>query len=149
MTDDAQLLELIVQGDVTAAVQVALAHRAAWVEDSLGYSDMDEHAEEVSIFLQAWLPALPALERLQAAEWAAGQYLLPLVHLDNSFGIGARLYLEAQAAATAELASAYRDFRAFTLGPDAETPSSVADRLEGYAEQLEAMDFDATDGQSP
>jgi hypothetical protein len=144
MTDDAQLLELIVRGDMAAAVQLALAHRVSWVEESLSYSDMDEHAEEVSTFFKAWLPALPALERLQAAEWAAGQYLLPLVHLEDAGEVGARLYLEAQAAATAELASAYRDFHAFTFGPDAGMPASVAERLERYAEQLEEMSFDAS-----
>lgn len=143
------LLDLIVGGDVDGAVQLALLHPVSWVEGQLDYDAMDEHAEAVSEFIQTWLPALPPLEGLHAADWATAQYILPLVHLEHSYGIGARLFLEAYRAAAKEFAQSLRSFAPLTDGPDAETPSSVADRLEGYAEQLEAMDFDATDGQSP
>lgn len=140
------LTEYIVAGDIVSAVEAALEHRTEWVESELDYETMDENAEQVLAFFAQWLPALPPLERLQAAEWAAGQFLLPLVHLEHSFGIGAQLYLDAYEAATAELASAFRDFHAFTYGPDAETPASVADRLEHYARKLDEMSFTADAG---
>ena len=143
------LLGLIVAGDVNGAVQLALLHPVTWVQGQLDYDTMDEHAETVSEFFQSWLPALPPLERLHAADWATAQYILPLVHLEHSYGIGARLFLEAYRAAAAELAQSLRSFVPLTDGPDAEVSSSVADRMERYAEQLEGMNFDATSDQSP
>ena len=143
------ILGLIVAGDVNGAVQLALLHPVGWVEAQLDYDTMDEHAETVSEFIQSWLPALPPLERLHAADWASAQYILALVHLEHSYGIGARLLLEAYQAAAVEMAQSLRSFAPLTDGPDAETPSSVADRMERYAEQLEGMNFDAASDQSP
>ena len=136
------LAEFIAAGEVDAAVAVALEHRTHWVEEQLDYDSLSDNAEHAAEFFHRWLSALPPLERLQAAEWASSQFLLPLVHLDHSYRTGAELSIEAIAAATAELASVLRDFWAFTDGPDAETPVTVAHQLAGYADQLDRMTFD-------
>lgn len=135
-------LDDVISADYEAAVAHALEHRVQWVDNQLTYDFLNEHAEHVSLFIQQWLPALPPLERLEAAEWASAQYVLALVHLEHSYGIGARLLLEAQQAATRQLAASFRDFEAMTDGPDAEVPASVARRLDHYAEQLDTMNFD-------
>lgn len=142
---DTSLSSDIAAGDIDAALERVAEHRVTWVESQLDYDMMDAHAEHVSTFFERWLPSLPPLERLQAAEWASTQYILPLVHLEHSYGIGARLLLEAQQAATSELANSYRAFWALTDGPDAEVSGSVAERLARYAEQLEQMSFEDTD----
>jgi len=135
------LINLITSGRLDEAVALALEHPVRWVPDQLSYDAMDEAAEQVSEFVQRWLPELPPLERLEAADWAAGQYMLAMVHLDHAYGIGARLLLDAQQAAAAALAASLRDFWALTDGPDAETPPEVAERLRSYAEQLDQMTF--------
>lgn len=140
---DQSLISNIIAGDLELAVASSLQHRVTWVEEQLDYDSMDEHAESVSEFFTRWLPALPPLERLQAAEWVSSQYVLALVHLENSYGIGARLLLEAQQAATRQLAASFRDFWAFTDGPDAEVDPVVADRLARYADELDQMSFEA------
>jgi hypothetical protein len=137
------LAEFIAAGEIDAAVEVPLEHRTSWVEHQLDYDTLSDNAENASEFFHRWLPALPPLERLQAAGWATGQFLLPMVHLDHSYPTGAALSIEAIAAATTELASAMRDFWAFTDGPDAETPATVAQQLARYADQLEKMSFDS------
>jgi hypothetical protein len=95
----------------------------------------------MATWLPEWVPALDPGERLQAAAWAAGQYVTAIVHVEGSYGIAARLLLEAQRAAATELATTMRDMAALTHGPDAELMPSVAQRLDGYADQLDAMDF--------
>jgi hypothetical protein len=142
------LAEFIAAGEIDAAVEVALEHRTNWVEDQLDYDTLSDNAEHAAEFFHRWLSALPPLERLQAAGWATSQFLLPMVHLDHSYGTGAALSIEAIAAARTELASAMRDFWAFTDGPDAETPVAVAQQLTSYADQLDSMTFDPQRGAS-
>ena len=135
------LTSLITSGRLDDAVALALEHPVRWVREQLSYDAVDEAAEQVSDFVQRWLPQLPPLERLEAADWAAGQYTLAMVHLEHAYGIGARLLLDAQRDAAAALAASFRDFWALTDGPDAETSPEVAERLRGYAEQLDQMRF--------
>ena len=131
----------IVAGDVDEAVRCASAMRVRDVAEQLDYDTLEEHAETASAFLQRWVPALDPGERLQAASWAADQYVTAIVHVEGAYGIGARLVLDAQRAAAAELATTFRGFAALTHGPDAEVMPSVAERLAGYADQLDGMDF--------
>ena len=131
----------IAAGDVEEAVRRALELRVRDVTEQLDHDTLDEHAEHASMFLQQWVPALDPGERLQAAAWAAGRYVTAIVHVEGSYGIGARRMLEGLQAAAAELAAEMRDVRALTHGPDAEVVPSVAERLNGYADQLDAMDF--------
>ena len=131
----------IVAGDVEEAVRRALKLRVRDVTEQLDYETLEEHAEYSSAFLQRWVPALDPGERLQAASWAAGRYVTAIVHVEGSYGTGARLMLEGMQATAAELAGEMRDFWALTHGPDAEVFPSVAERLAGYADQLDAMDF--------
>jgi hypothetical protein len=133
---------LIQAGRVDEALLLALEHRTAWVQDQLDRDEMDDNAELVSEFLQRWLPSLPPLERLQAAEWAGAQYVLSIVHLDHARRTGALLFLEAQAEAAVAFASTMRQIGMFADGPDAMLHPSVEQRLDGYADQLEAMSFE-------
>ena len=135
------LSALIASGKVDDAVRAALTMRVRDVAEQLDYDTLEEHAEHASAFLQAWVPALDPGEQLQAATWASTQYVTAIVHVEAAYGIGARLVLNAQHAVAAELATSMRDFAARTYGPDAEVMPSVAERLAGYAEQLDAMDF--------
>jgi hypothetical protein len=139
---DEDLNSLIQAGRVDEALLLALDHRTAWVQAQLDRDEMDDDAELVSEFLQRWLAALPPLERLQAADWAVSEYVLSLVHLEHAYQTGARLYLEAQRAAAAALATSMRQVEGFTDGPDAGLHPSVPQRLYGYAEQLDAMSFE-------
>jgi len=136
-----QLVADLHDGRVDDAVALARRHSVDWVTAQLDYDTLDEHAEAASAFLQAWCESLDPLPRLQAADWAAGQYLTALVHLDHSYGIAASLVLCAQAAATAYLASSLRETWALADGPDAELDASVVTRLQAYADTLESMDF--------
>ena len=135
------MINLITSRRLDEGVALALEHPVRWVRDQLSYDEVDGAAEQVSDFVQRWLPELTPLERLEAADWAAGQYMLAMVHLDHAYGIGARLLLEAQQAAAAALAASFRDFWALTDGPDAETSPEVAVRLRRYADQLDEMTF--------
>lgn len=137
-----ELNGLIQAGRVDQAVLLALEHRTDWVQRQLDRDEMDDNADLVSEFLQRWLGALPPLERLQAADWAVSEYALSLVHLEHAARTGAQLYLEAQAGAAASLASSMRQVEGFSEGPDAEMHPSVAQRLYGYADQLDAMSFE-------
>ena len=143
---DQGLRDLIVHGRLEEAVEVCLRHPVVWVTQQLDYETMSEHAEAVSEFFHRWLPALPPFDRLQAADWATVQYILPLVHLEHSYGLAARLYLQAYRGAADEMAQSLRSFAPLTHGPDAEVPTGVADRLSTYAEQLERMDFSVPPG---
>jgi hypothetical protein len=134
--------ELLRLGRSDEAVLLALEHRTAWIQQQLDYQTLNELGEQGSIFLQRWLAELPPLERLQAANWAVSHYGLSLVHLDDASETGARLYLEAQAAAAAALASSMRHVEGFSEGPDASLHPSVPQRLYGYADQLDAMSFE-------
>ena len=138
---DGDVRSSITDGDVEAAVRRALIIRVRDVAEQLDYDTLEEHAETASAFVQCWVPALDPGERLQAASWAADQYVTAIVHVEGAYGIGARLVLDAQRAAAAELATTFRDFAALTHGPDAEVMPSVAERLAGYADQLDGMDF--------
>ena len=138
---DENLNDLIQLGRVDEALLLALDHRTDWVQAQLVRDDMDDDAERVSEFLQRWLAALPPLERLQAADWVVSEYALSLVYLEHASRTGAQLYLEAQAAAAASLASSMRHIEGFSDGPDAELHPSVPQRLYGYADQLDAMSF--------
>ncbi len=135
------LLSAITAGRLDEAVALATQHPVRWVDEQLSYDDLEEAAEQVSEFIQQWLPQLPPLERLQAADWASGQYVTAMVHLEHAYGIAARLVLDAQREATSALADSFRDFWALTDGPDAETPPAVAERLKEQAEQLDRMTF--------
>lgn len=134
-------LPLILENRIDEAVTLARKHSVDWVTAQLDYDWLDEHADQASDFLQAWCLALDPLVRLQAADWAAGQYLTALVHLDHAYGIAALLVLEAQRAAAARLASSLRETWALADGPDAELDQRVVTRLNGYADALDSMDF--------
>jgi hypothetical protein len=136
------LVALIVAGRIDDAVRLARDSSVECVADQLDYDTLAEYAEAASSFLQAWCRALSPLPRLQAADWAAGQYLTSLVHLDRSYGIAADLVLEAQAAAVHYLASSLRDTWALADGPDAELAPTVVERLAGYADWLDGLDFE-------
>ncbi len=140
MTDD--LVSLLRAGRVDEALLLALQHRPDWVNSQLEHDDLDDRAEVVSEFIQRWLPDLSPLERLHAADWAVSYYGLSLVRLEHAARTGARLYLEAQAAAAAALASSMRHVEGFSEGPDAALHPSVPQRLYGYADQLDAMSFE-------
>ena len=135
------LLSRITAGRLEDAVALALEHPVRWLPEQLSYEDLDAEAEAVSDFLQRWLPELPPLERLEAAEWAAGQYVTAMVHLEHAYGIAARLLLDAQRGAAAALAASMRDFWALTDGPDAETSPEVAERLSRQAATVDRMTF--------
>ena len=139
---EATLEELVAADRLDEAVLLALQHRTEWVEQQLDYDALERLDERASIFQQRWLEALPPLERLQAADWAVSNYVLSLVHLEHAARTGAQLYLEAQAAAAAALATSMRHVEGFTTGPDAEMHPVVAQRLSGYADQLDAMSFE-------
>lgn len=133
---------LIQAGRVDEAILLALEHRTSWVQRQLDRDERDDQAELVSEFLQRWLAELPPLERLQAADWAVSEYALSLVHLEHAARTGAELYLQAQGAAAAALAQSMRQVSGFSEGPDGELHPSVPQRLQGYADQLDAMSFD-------
>ncbi len=137
------LTALVTAGRLDEAVELALEHRVDWVQGQFSYEDMSEAAEAVEKFFARWLPRLPPFERLQAADWVAGQYILPMVHLDHSRGTAAHLLLGAQSAAAREMAQSLLAFASLTDGPDAEVDEAVSDRLGGYAEQLKAMSFES------
>lgn len=137
-----ELVALLRAGRVDEAILLALEHRTDWVNERLEHEDLEDVAETVSEFLQRWLPALPPLERLQAADWAVSNYVLGLVHLDHAYRTGAQLYLDAQAGGAAALAKSMRQVQGFSGGPDAAMHLSVGERLYGYAGQLDAMSFE-------
>lgn len=137
------LTALVTSARLDDAIEVALEHRVDWVQGQFSYEDMSDAAEAFEEFFARWLPRLPPLERLQAADWVAGQYILPMVHLDHSRGTAAHLLLAAQSAAARVMAHSFLAFASLTDGPDAEVSEVVSDRLNGYAEQLEAMTFDS------
>ena len=99
------------------------------VEEQLDYDFLDEHAEAASRFFELWLPTLRPFEQMQAADWASTQYVLAMVHIEHSYGLGARVMLEGFTTATAELAEALVGFRDLTRGPDAEVGEEVGTRL--------------------
>ena len=103
------------------------------VEQQLDHDFLMNYAEDASRFLRVWLPRLGPFERMQAAEWVTTQYVLSMVHIDHAYGIGARLQLEALAAAAERLADALDSFGVFTDGPDAEVDVSVTTTLHGLA----------------
>lgn len=111
---DRDVRSLIESEDVDGAVHRALTLRVRDVTEQLDYETLEEHAEDGSAFLQQWVPSLDPGERLQAAAWASGQYITAIVHVEGAYGIGARLLLEAQRAAAAELAATMRDIAALT-----------------------------------
>lgn len=135
------LAELIGADRIEDALQLALQHRTVWVEEQLEYDVLDRLEERASVFLQRWVTALPPLEGLQAADWASSHYVLSLVHLEHARGTGARMLLGAQDEAVSVLARTMRQVGMFADGPDAELDPSVEQRLEAYAEQVEAMSF--------
>ncbi|GAA1427698.1 hypothetical protein GCM10009616_05570 [Microlunatus lacustris] len=124
------------------AVQLALEHRTTWVEQQLDYDTVERLEDRATAFFERWLPSLPPLERLQAAEWAGAQYILSIVHLEDARRTGALFFLEAQALAAKALANSMREIGIFADGPDARLHPSVEQRLDGYADQLEAMSFE-------
>ncbi len=132
------LMALLGAGRLDEAVRLALHHRTDWVELRLDYDAVGANDLAVWQFLPRWLAALPALERLQAASWATGHYLMELVYLDHAYGVGAQLLLDAHAAAAGHLAMSIRACTAAT-SPEALGTPGLADQLHGYADQLEAM----------
>lgn len=135
------LLIRITAGRIEDAVALALEHPVRWVMGQFSYDDLDAEAEVVSEFLQRWLAALSPFERLEAADWAAGQYVTAMVHLEHAYGIAARLLLDAQRGAASALADSMRDFWPLTDGPDAKASPEVAERLSSQAETLDRMTF--------
>jgi hypothetical protein len=135
------LLGSIKAGQFDDAVVLAVRHPVRWVAEQMSYDDVDEAAEQVSAFIERWLPELPPLERLEAANWATEQYVTAMVHVEHAYGIAARLLLEAQQGAAAALADSLRGFWILTDGPDAEISTAVAERLRAQAETLERMSF--------
>lgn len=140
--DQNELMTLIAAGRQVEALRLALDHRAAWVEIRLDYDAVDLHDEPSSTFIRAWLPQLPALERLQASGWAASNYQLALVHLPHSYGIGARLTLDALSTAATGWAGLLRALGS-SVAAGEEADLTFGRRLEGHAEELEAMSFES------
>jgi hypothetical protein len=70
---------------------------------------------------------------MAAAEWVGTQYVLSMVHVDHSYGVGARIAVEALAEVTRATAESLEAFRVFTQGPDAELAESMADRFDRLA----------------
>lgn len=134
-TEVTDLRALVAAGDSALhdALDLASTMSVSAVEQQLDYDFLENHAEDASRFLRAWLPRLRPFERMQAAEWVTTQYLLTMVHLDHAHGIAARLQMEALAAAAGELADTLDEFWALTDGPDAEVDVSVATALQGLA----------------
>lgn len=135
------LLSAIRAGRLDEVVALATQHSVSWVAEQLSYDDLEKAAGQSSEFIQQWLPQLPPLERLAAADWASGHYVTALVHLEGAYGTAARLLLDAQRDASSALAESMRGFWALADGPDAETPPAVAERLKEQAEQLDRMTF--------
>lgn len=140
--DQNELMPLISSGRQAEALRLAIGHREVWVETRLEYAAVDSHDEATSAFLQAWLPALPPLERLQAASWATSNFQLALVHLPHAYGIGARLLLEAMAAAVSCWADLLRVLGSDITSGELNGDSGFSRRLESYADQLDAMSFE-------
>jgi hypothetical protein len=136
-----QLMSLIADGHQAEAVRLALEHRDLWVKTRLDEDAVEANDLASSAFLQAWLPALPPLERLQAASWASSNFQLALVHLPHAYGIGARLLLEALAAAATRWAGLLRDL-ASLVDTRGSRDQAFSGRLHSYADQLDAMSFE-------
>jgi hypothetical protein len=136
------LRTLVAAGDPAAlhdALALAGTMSVPAIREQLDESFLDAHAEEASRFVRAWLPRLDPFERMAAAEWVTSQYLLSMVHLDGSYGIGARLQLDALTAAADALADALSSFGAFTDGPDAEVGNHVAATLQQLADTVRGV----------
>ncbi|GAA1836603.1 hypothetical protein GCM10009714_17780 [Microlunatus capsulatus] len=136
-----ELMSLIASGQLDEAVRLALGHRDVWIQTRLDYVAVEDNDEASSAFLQAWLPALPGLERLQAAGWASSHFQLALVHLPHAYGIGAQLVLDALAAGTARWAELLRDLGASEAASE-QPDTGFSRRLVGYAAELDAMSFE-------
>lgn len=136
------LSRLIALDRLDEAVLMALEHRTVWIEQQLDYETLEQLEDKATNFFERWLPALPPLERLQAAAWVGGHYVLSLVHLEDARRKGALFVLSAQEAAVAAVADTMRSIGTFADGPDAMLHPSVEQRLEGYAEQLDDMSFE-------
>ena len=134
-TQVTDLRALVAAGDpaLQEALDLAGTMSVSAVEQQLDWDFRVNYAEDASRFLRAWLPRLRPFERMQAAEWVTSEYILSMVHLDHAYGIGARLQLEALAAAAERLADALDSFGAFTDGPDAEVDLRVTTTLHGLA----------------
>ncbi|MDR6321946.1 hypothetical protein [Actinoplanes couchii] len=131
-----ELRSLIAAGDPVArfdAFGVAVRLSLNAIREQLDEAFLDRHAAAASAFFQAWLPRLEPFERMQAAEWVAGEYLLSMVHIPDAYALGARVQLEAAAGAAAALAGTLTDFGAFADGPDAGIDAAVPERLERLA----------------
>ena len=134
----APLRQFLAQGDPASlqnAVDLALTMSVAAVRGQLDDDFLDAHAEGATSFFESWLARLPAFERMAAAAWAGPQHVLSLVHVDQAYGRGARLVLEALTGLAGEAAQFLED-RVFTEGPDAAVAEAVADRLDGVAAVL-------------
>ncbi|MDI6100709.1 hypothetical protein QLQ12_19040 [Actinoplanes sp. NEAU-A12] len=139
MTD---LRALVAAGDPVSrhdALALAAGMSVKAVHEQLDETFLDNHAESASAFFQAWLPRLEPFERMQATDWVTTEYLLSMVHVEHSYGIAARLQLEAVTAAAGALAETLDDFGAFADGPDAEISKSVPDRLEQLAQTVRGV----------
>jgi hypothetical protein len=145
-TDPTALRGLVARGDsasVLDACTLASTMPVTAVRQQLHYDFLAENAEAASRFFGAWLPRLPAYERMAAADWVGSQYVLSMAHLDHAYGTGARVVAEALAAVTAETAQSLEQFRVFTQGPgaspDAEVEEAVGERFSRLAGTLQAV----------
>ncbi|WP_430791612.1 hypothetical protein [Actinoplanes sp. G11-F43] len=137
-----ELRSLIAAGDPVArfdALGAASQLSLSAIRDQLDGEFLDHHAVSASAFFQAWLPRLEPFERMQAAEWVAGEYVLSMVHVPHAYGLGARVQLEAATAAATALAETLEDFGAFAHGPDAELTPDVPARLTALAQPLREL----------
>ena len=136
------LRTLVAAGDAASlhdALTLAAGLSVTAVREQLDDTFLENHAAPASTFLRAWLLRLAPFERMQATDWVTTEYLLSMVHLDHSYGIGARLQLEASTAAARALAEILGDFWAFTDGPDAEVDKSVAATLQQLADTVRSV----------
>jgi hypothetical protein len=134
----ASLRSLVAEGveSQADALRVAATLRLRDVLKALDWDFLHEHGEVGSQFMQAWLAQLGPFEQMEAAAEAAEQHLLSLVHIEHSYGVGARILLTGLERVTEATADTLSGLRAFTDGPDAETSAELAEQLEALAPAL-------------
>lgn len=121
------------------AVDLALTLSVSEVRQQLDEEFLDNYAEEAHRFIQAWLPRLQPLERLQAAAWVADEYTLSMVRLDNSYAHATQVLLNSLDAAVGELRQILGSIRYLTESPDSVAGDDVADNFDTLAARMRTV----------